>query len=270
MTKFNLEEALQVARSAADAGAAAVMRGRKPEHLLTIRDKKLSSFVTEVDEEAQKVILGVIRARYPDHRFLAEEEGADHLGDPGSPYRWIIDALDGTTPFIHGKDTFGTIVALEERGKTIAGAMTIPARNERFWGAKGKGAFFNGNPVRLRKTRDLKSAILCTNTNCGPRTENGMLVITSPQCASLQCYGCAACEFADVLKGQNDGYFFNGIHLWDGAAGLLLMEEAGGKAAYEFWDPADQRGYMRGAASTELIFEQLQAFVFGGERVASA
>jgi myo-inositol-1(or 4)-monophosphatase len=212
-----------------------------------------------VDTAAQKTIVSIIRRAFPDHRILAEEEGANAFGDPSSPYRWVIDPLDGTVPYMHGKPEFACIVALQENNRTIVGAIVLPEKGERFWGARGVGAFFNGKRVRhLRKTKNMHDAILCANF----QRESHALTLRGPRCASIQNCGCAAMELMDILKGQNDGVFFEGPRLWDVAAGCLLIEEAGGRSRTELTDPRNPRGAIRCVASTPEIFEELCAFVF--------
>ncbi len=258
--RVDLRQALDVARNAAEAGAAIAMRKRDSAEELIIQAKAQADFVTDVDKAAQAAIIQVIQETYPDHRILAEEEGADALGNTSSPYRWIIDPLDGTTVYIHGKDSFGTIVALQENNETVVGAMTIPMRNERFWGSKGNGAFFNGQRITsLRPTQSLNDAILCTNLG---RHE---LALNLPKlrCASLQNYGCAAVEIGDVLKGENDGVAFDSVRLWDCVAGLLMIAEAGGKVRWAFRDANNDRGRVFAVGCTKPIYEDLEKFVFG-------
>jgi len=255
MKALNLPEAIDTARKAADIGAAIAMRKRESAEELNVQSKGKADFVTDVDHMAQAAIIEIIRTRYPDHRFLAEEEGADAFGDPASPYRWIIDPLDGTTPYIHGSNEFGTIIALQKNEETILGAITIPVKDERFWSAKGQGAFFNGKRISsLRATQSLDDAIICANLGRHAPSYDLM----SFRCGSLQNTGCAATMIAEILKGHNDGLLFDaGPHLWDTAAGCLMIEEASGKSRTELLDPHDPRCKVRCVASTPPIFKEL-------------
>jgi len=257
---------IELARSAAAAGAQVLAKAftdiRSGTEKLAVRQKSSPiDLVTDIDERAQETIVSVIQSRFPDHRFLAEEEGADQLGDPKCPYRWIIDPLDGTTNFIHGKEIFGSIVAVEKDGKLLAGAMHLPMLDHEYWGGKGEGAFFNGKPVKLRATRDLEDAVLSCNVRLRAKEQNGTLIVTVPPCGSVENCGCAAEELGAVLRGGNDGVFFDGVRLWDIATGFLMIEEAGGKARYRFKDPKDHRSGLICAASTEPIFEELWEWV---------
>ncbi|MDD4319404.1 MAG: inositol monophosphatase [Candidatus Peribacteraceae bacterium] len=258
---FDLRQALDVARRAAEAGADIAMRKRKGGSALQIRSKRRADFVTDVDQAAQEAVIREIRSVFPAHRILAEEEGSDGLSNPDSPFRWIIDPLDGTTPYIHGKDDFGTIVALEQEGEIVVGMMVLPAKNLTFSGSRGGGVSVNGEPVLLRPTESMDDAILCTNTI--QNYEENPVTLRFPKCAGLQNYGCAAMEFGEILLGHNDGLFFNGPHLWDAAAGCFLVREAGGRAKLELKDLSDQRGGVLCVATTKPIFGELEQFVFG-------
>jgi len=232
---------------------------------LAIRTKSSArDFVTQVDKEVQDAIIAMIRERFPDHRFIAEEEGADALGDGGSPFVWIIDPLDGTTNFIHGKPTFGTMLALREGDSLELAVIHMPRLRLLFSGARGVGAFVNGNPVRLRATKNMADAIVCSNMMGRAKPDkDGTLRITTPFCASLENYGNAAQEVGEFLLGWNDGLFFEGTGLWDAAPGCLLAELAGGRSRLEPLDPGDIRKGVRCVMSTAPIFDELSAFVFG-------
>jgi myo-inositol-1(or 4)-monophosphatase len=264
MKDSDLSRALDIARKAAEAGAALAINRRTSHGDLRIESKGIGDFVTDIDHAAQKIIIDIIRKTYPDHRFLAEEEGADKLGNPTSPFRWIIDPLDGTLPYIHGKQEFGTIIALQEKDTTIIGVMILPETNDRFWAMRSGGTFWNDEPVHLRKTSTIGESILCTNMSRNSRRKGDQIEVHAPLCASLENYGCAAAEIGAILKGQNDGALFaNGPKLWDIAAGCLLVEEAGGKARCELQDLGNSRGPVLAVASTKPIFEELENFVFG-------
>ncbi|OIO54671.1 hypothetical protein AUJ46_02510 [Candidatus Peregrinibacteria bacterium CG1_02_54_53] len=263
MASLDLTLALDLARRAAETGAQIAMQKRQSSEELVIDTKEVTDYVTDVDHAAQAAIVSMIRNEFPKHRILAEEDGAENLGDPSSPYCWIIDPVDGTKPYVHGKDEFGCLVALQQDGTTQLGVMVLPARNETFWTQRGTGAFLNGKAItHLRQTRDLDDAILCTNIGGKSRGTDKIMTVTHPRCASVQNYGCAAAEIAEILKGRNDGVFFDGVRLWDVAPGCLMVKEAGGKSRTELADPQDPRGRVRCVASTQPIFDELCRFVF--------
>lgn len=267
MAEPTLDQLLKTAEAAADAGAAVLekeyRRIREGGSLHVKMKESPMDLVTEVDGAAQKVILGVIQKQFPDHRFLAEEEGADALGDPKSPYVWVVDPLDGTTNFIHGKPTFGTIVAVMKGEEILAGCIILPILGHRFTAAKGKGATADGKPVVLRKTANLADAIICSNvTRRGRPDQNGVLHTPIPNCGSMDNYGCAAQVFAEILLGWNDGVLYKGVRMWDIAAGVLMLGEAGGKCRYEWLDTNDRRGGVLCVGSTPPIFDELCDFAF--------
>ncbi|PIR53098.1 hypothetical protein COU76_03175 [Candidatus Peregrinibacteria bacterium CG10_big_fil_rev_8_21_14_0_10_49_10] len=264
------ETLLEVAKQAAAAGAELLAKkhrsvfGEAGTESLKVDTKSSSTdFVTESDRAAQESIITLIQTHFPDHRFIAEEEGAEQLGTVASPYEWIIDPLDGTTNFIHGKENFGTIVAVQKEGVLQAGVMSLPLLRQEFLAAKGKGATINGKPIVLRNTKNLDDAILASNImRRAKEGEDGAWYASMPRCGSLENYGCAAQEIGEVLLGSNDGTFFHGIRLWDIAAGCLLLQEAGGKYRYEFLEPENKRSGLLAVASTAPIFEELCDFVF--------
>ncbi len=270
MTDIPLHDLLETAEAAADAAAVVLREGHKQLRTagntkdLNVRSKtSVMDPVTAVDLAAQERIISVISKRFPKHRFLAEEEGADALGDPESPYMWIIDPLDGTNNFIHGKENFGTIVAIAKDDELLAGCMVLPVMGHRFTAAKGQGAFVDGQPVKLRATVGMTDAILSSNiTRRAKPDANGILQTSVPVCASLENYGCAAQSIGDILLGGNDGFFYRDLKLWDVAAGFLMLAEAGGKYRYEWMEPGNMRGGILCAGTTAPIFDEVCDFVF--------
>lgn len=267
MTDIPVTDLLTTAEEAADAAAAIARAGH--EHLLAgkrleVRVKgSVMDPVSEVDIAAQKEVIRMISTRFPEHRFLAEEEGADGMGDKASPYVWVIDPIDGTRNFIRGKPNFGSIVAVEKNGELLAGCMVLPMLGQRFSAAKGKGAFANGEPVKLRKTLNMEDATVCSNvTRRAEKDANGVLRFAIPPSGSVENYSCAAQALGDILMGWNDAIVSRGIKRWDVAAGLLMISEAGGKYRCEWTDPKDPRSSIVCVASTAEIFDELCDFAF--------
>jgi myo-inositol-1(or 4)-monophosphatase len=220
-------------------------------------------YASDADREAQAIIVDAIQKHFPDHRILGEEGDTDHLGSPDSPYRWIIDPLDGTTNFIHGKPNYGTIIALQENGETILGVMVRHMAKETYTAIRGEGCFLNGKRCKLRKTAGMEDAVLSSNiVHRAHKTPGGVLVVPIPFCASVENYGNAIEEFAVVLKGWNDGVFFDGPRLWDTAAGCLMVEEARGQSRTELKDQSNPRSGVLCAATTKEIFSEVEKFVF--------
>lgn len=293
------DHALSIAIAAAENAEKILLKHFRGElHISTKSSPR--DYVTEVDREAQEVIIETILKQYPDHGFITEETvGARHAvplqKNAGSRYQWIIDPLDGTTNFIHGKKEFATMIALWEcphagnpdaplEGATpLLGVIHQPLEKRRFEGVRGKGAFVSvlrdapprasgapqddtskGKSLKLRPTKNMLDAILCTNmVSRGEPDADGILKVATPYCGSLHNYGCAAFEQGAILLGENDGVFYDGVGLWDIAAAALLIEEAGGKVRWEPKDPKDIRKEVCCVASTAPIFGELCAFLFG-------
>ena len=253
---------ITVAREAAKVGTDILTREYTEIHTggktLDVAEKTSAiDLITEVDGMTQEAVVSAIQKHFPDHRFIGEEDGAEELGDPNSPYEWIIDPLDGTTNFIHGRESFGTIIAVQKDGELLAGAMHIPLLNQWYWGGKDAGAFYNGEPVKLRKTGAMKHAILNTNLIHRGKDIDGVIHVSLPPCRSVHNYGSALEELGEILRGHTDGVFFDGIRLWDIAVGFLLIQEAGGKIKYSAKEPGNPKGGYICAASTADIFDEL-------------
>lgn len=266
MSEPSVSQLIDVAKKAAAEATAILVQeydavhhqGKKLD--VTMKTSEMD-LVTEIDQRCQDTIVACIQEHFPEHRFLAEEKGADDLGNPNSPYRWIIDPLDGTTNFIHGRESFGSIVAVEKNNTYLAGAMHIPLFNQWFYGGKGEGAYYNDSPVTLRNTKSLEAAVLNCNLIHRAKDIDGTLHISVPLCRSIENYGSAVEELGEILRGHTDGVFFHGIRPWDIATGFLLIEEAGGKMAYEEVVPGNPREGYVAAASTAPIFDDLWHWV---------
>lgn len=252
---------LQTAHEAATAAAECLQGLWQKELQVTMKESRFDP-VTEADIQAQECIVSVIRKAFPDHTILAEEDiGSTDTKE--SPYRWIVDPLDGTRNFMLGREGFGTIVAVEHDNTLLAGCMVLPLLGYTFTAAKGEGAFVNNKPITLRKTSGMNDAVICSNiTRRAVEGSDGILRTAMPYCASIENYGCTAEAIGNILLGWNDGIFVKGLRLWDVAAGFLMLEEAGGKFRYEWMDPENQRGGIIGVGATAPIFTEICSFAF--------
>ena len=220
------EQLLEGAIAAAKAGAAVLAEkfggNRQIEH------KGHIDLVTDADKAAEEAILAVIRSRFPEHAILAEEEGAS--GD--SPFRWIVDPLDGTTNYAHGIPHFCTSVACEVNGRLEVGVIVDPLRDEIFSAARGRGAFLGGRRLQVTDAAQLDRAVLATGFPywVQERTDEVMELFGAflHVARGLRRYGSAALDLAWVAAGRYDGFFELKLKPWDVAAGVLLVEEAGG------------------------------------------
>lgn len=189
-----------------------------------------TDLVTVFDRRAEELIVTGLRARYPDHRILAEEGGERH-GDPAGPC-WIVDPLDGTTNFAHGLPWFSVSIACAIDDEVRVGVVLCPALGWTFGAILGRGAMLNGRPLAVSKTAALDLALLSTGFPYDRRTsiENNLaqFVAFKRRAQGIRRTGSAALDLALVADGRFDGYWEMKLAPWDIAAGILLVKEAGG------------------------------------------
>jgi myo-inositol-1(or 4)-monophosphatase len=188
-----------------------------------------SNLVTDIDRQAEELIIRTIKERYPDHDFLAEESG-DH--QRRSDYRWVIDPLDGTTNFAHGLPLFCTSIGLEVRGRLELGVVYDPNLDELFTAQRGGGAALNGRPIRVSTTSSLQESLLVTGFPYNIR-ENPSHAVEHfnhflMECRAVRRLGSAALDLCYVACGRFDGFWEVFLNPWDMAAGVLILLEAGG------------------------------------------
>ncbi|HEY0080480.1 MAG TPA: inositol monophosphatase family protein [Pyrinomonadaceae bacterium] len=224
-----LNFASQIAR---DAGHVLVERfGRA----LQISNKGDIDLVTEADVAAERLIVESIRSYYPRHEILAEESGASSAaGELASEWKWIIDPLDGTTNYTHGYPCFCVSIALERAGELVLGVVYDPVRDEMFAAERGAGATLNGRSIRVSEVYDLNRAMLCTGFPYDVRDRGDFARHFTNFIMHAQAVrrdGSAALDLAYVACGRFDGFWEEGLRPWDVAAGVLLIEEAGGRVS---------------------------------------
>ncbi len=192
--------------------------------------KGSNDFVTNVDREAERLIIEVIRKSYPQHTIITEESG--ELAGEDKDVQWVIDPLDGTTNFIKRFPHFSVSIAVRIKGRTEVAVVYDPMRNELFSAARGQGAQLNGYRLRGSTARDLDGTILATGFPFKVKQHAApfinMVAKLFTECADFRRTGSAALDLAYVAAGRTDGYFEIGLKPWDFAAGELLVREAGG------------------------------------------
>lgn len=196
----------------------------------TVREKSRSNLVTEADFASQQAIHDFLRGRYPNHGFHGEE-GLDEVR-PDSPYRWIVDPLDGTTNYVHGFPYFAVSIGLEFEGKLVVGAIYDPTRDEMFLAASGSGATLNRRPLHRSDVTNLSQAMVVASLPVATSPEDMAVkrflkMLSHAQ--TVQRTGSAALNLAYVAAGRLDGFWSTSLKPWDMAAGVVLVEEAGGK-----------------------------------------
>jgi len=225
MSKF-LEIALDVAR---EAGKIQIKSLGKVIDI-GYKGKGKNNVVTEVDKKCEAFIVKQIKKAFPDHAFLAEEGTAE---DSKTPYKWIIDPLDGTVNYSHAHPVFAVSIGLEYKGKMIAGACYGPMLDEMYWAELGKGAYCNGKKIHVTKTSSLETAMVCTGfaydvkTNPLNNLNNFSAFILKAQ--AVRRDGAAVLNICYTARGRYDGFWELYLNPWDVAAATLILTEAGGK-----------------------------------------
>ncbi len=219
---------LNIAIRAARNAGGLIQRASEDVSRLAVSKKSNNDFVSEVDHTAEQEIIQVIKYAYPDHSILAEESG-EHKGNE---YTWVIDPLDGTTNFLHGYPQYAVSIALKKKGKTEVGVVYDPLRDELFTAEKGGGAMLNNRRIRVSKQSDLSTALLGTGFPFKyPQHLEAymdMFKTLTPATAGIRRAGSAALDLAYLATGRLDGFWEIGLKEWDFAAGILLVQEAGG------------------------------------------
>ncbi|WP_078000030.1 inositol-1-monophosphatase [Edwardsiella tarda] len=192
--------------------------------------KGSNDFVTNVDRDAEHLIIETIRKSYPQHTIISEECG-ELLGEDHE-IQWVIDPLDGTTNFIKRLPHFSVSIAVRIKGRTEVAVVYDPMRNELYTATRGQGAQLNGYRLRTGQAKDLNGTILATGfpfkVKHHATTYIKMVDKLFTQCADFRRTGSAALDLAYVAAGRVDGFFEIGLKPWDFAAGELLVREAGG------------------------------------------
>ncbi len=234
-----LNIAIRAARNAGDL----IQRSSQNLDNVHIDQKGRNDYASEVDRMAENEIIKVIRTAFPDHAILAEESG-EHQGND---YVWVIDPLDGTTNFLHGFPQYAVSIALKNKNKLELGVIYDPLRDELFTAERGGGAMLNNRKIRVAKHNSMRGALIGTGfpfkkqDNLEPYLN--MFRAVTADTAGIRRAGAAALDLAYVACGRLDAYWETGVSEWDIAAGVLLVQEAGGVATdFSFNDKYLQSG----------------------------
>lgn len=214
--------------------------------------------VTNYDRISQQKIFEILSSRFPEHDFLAEE---DLCEKKGSPYRWIIDPIDGTTNFAHTFPVFCVSIALEKKGEVLVGVIYDPVRDELFSAVKNQGARLNGKAISISQTDDLDKSLLSTGFPYDIRVsqQNNLdhFVNFATRSQAVRRLGSAAIDLCYVACGRFDGFWELKLNPWDVAAGALIVTEAGGHVT-DFHGNAFNINGAEILASNGLIHTQMQ------------
>ena len=182
---------------------------------LQVSAKGPSDFVTNADTHAEKIIINELLKSKKNYSILSEEAG--FIKNKDEKNIWIVDPIDGTSNFLHGIPHFAISIALKSDNEIVSGIILDPIKNEMFFAEKNNGSYLNNKRIRVSKKKDLNKCLFATN---GKKFKNIDL--------NSRKTGCAALDMAYVAAGRFDGYFQENLCLWDIAAGIILINEAGG------------------------------------------
>ncbi|EKD71918.1 MAG: Inositol monophosphatase family protein [uncultured bacterium] len=223
------EPIINIAIEAARAAGNLITRAMKRMDTIKISEKKPNDYVTEVDQRVEQEIISHIKKAYPSHSILGEESGETK----GDDHIWIIDPIDGTRNFIHGFPHFAISIAFMNKNKIENGVIYDPVRQDLFIASRGKGALLNDRRIRVSGCKNIPESLLATgfayrHTDASNPVPMNIMQTMLPITGDIRRTGTATLDLAYVACGRLDGFWEMGLHLWDIAAGILLVKEAGG------------------------------------------
>lgn len=233
---------VNIALRAARRAGRIILRSMDRVDTLTVREKARNDLVSEVDLEAEDLIVDTILKAYPHHAILAEERGSSRPGDTSDqddpqtdqpPYTWIVDPLDGTTNFLHGIPHFCTSIAVTRGAALLHGVVVDHVRNEEFTASRGSGARLNGRRIRVAARDRIDDSIISgglpfASVATHIDAYSDILKEFMGRCRTLRRQGSAALDLAYVAAGRVDGFFELGLKPWDMAGAAVIIREAGG------------------------------------------
>ena len=206
---------LNIMIKAAEKASKALIRDFGEVEKLQVSIKGPADFVSNADLKAEKIIIEELKKARPHYSIISEEDGSETNKDKMNT--WIIDPIDGTTNFLHGIPHFATSIALKSNNEIVTGLIYDPIKDEMFYAEKENGAFFNNQRIRVSKKKEIEACLFATGG-----------YLKSEVDLTTRKSGSAALDIAYVAAGRYDGYFQNNLNLWDIAAGVIILKEAGG------------------------------------------
>tara|TARA_B100000795_G_scaffold261702_1_gene238753 strand:- start:200 stop:910 length:711 start_codon:yes stop_codon:yes gene_type:complete len=215
---------------------------------LQVSIKGPSDFVSNADTKAEKIIIEELTKSRKNYSVLSEEIG--YIKNNDTDNVWVIDPIDGTTNFLHGVPHFAISIALKSKNEIIAGLIYDPIKDEMFYAEKDNGAYFNNKRIRVSKKKNLEDCLFASGGNDNEPTQ-----------LKTRSTGSAALDMAYVAAGRYDGYFQKKLHIWDIAAGIIIVKEAGGNVnEIDLTKNDNVRIIASSAAITEKMHEKLNNF----------
>lgn len=227
---------------------------------LDITEKPNNGFVTQADTASEEYLIAALKKLFPEASFYAEESGATGAE---SDYCWVIDPLDGTTNFAYGLPYWCISVALTHKNIPIMGAIYVPLSDEYFFAESGKGAFCNGEPIQVSEPADFGHALIAIGVPY-PNEQRAPTIHLAEQVAKesygIRHMGAIALDLANIACGRLDGVVLQGLAWWDVAAGIVLIQEAGGIIT-DFEGKKLDKSYKTGIAGGKLVYTKLAKMV---------
>ena len=206
---------LNIMIKAAEKASRALIRDFGEIEKLQVSIKGPTDFVSNADLKAEKIIIEELKKARPNYSIISEEDGSESNKDKNNI--WIIDPIDGTTNFLHGVPHFAISIALKSKDEIVSGIIYDPIKDEMFYAEKDNGAFFNNQRIRVSKKKEINACLFASGGKSKKEID-----------LPIRKSGSAALDMAYVAAGRYDGYFQNDLNLWDIAAGIIILKEAGG------------------------------------------
>ncbi len=254
---LDLDRAVAVAvETAREAGALLIEEFRRPQE---IRYKGEVDLVTQADVRSERAVTSRLRREFPNHLIVGEELGEQKAQSGEARYRWYVDPLDGTTNFAHGFPVFAVSLGLLDGDQPVAGVVYNPILDEMFTAIRGHGAQMNGEPIHVSPVRRLSESLLGTGFPTRKRMSNPNIRYYweyTLRSHGVRRAGAAALDLCSVACGRFEAFWEFGLKPWDTAAGMLLVEEAGGRVS-DFREKPYHPGDREIVASNGLIHDEL-------------
>lgn len=245
-----LTEALQAAQAAADGASQILMKHFG--HLQNVTEKFQAGLVSEADKESEDFILGLLKQKFPTHKFLGEETGftsgslspGKGTGSDRKGAIWMIDPLDGTTNYVHGFPVFCVSIGLEVDGELAVAVIDAPMLRSRYHAVRGQGAFLNGQPIRASSRTEFKDGLFATGFSSNDDSLEmtfDLLSVVIKRARGIRRAGAAALDLCFVAQGVFDCFWEKNLSAWDTAAGALIAMEAGARVTDMTGRPFDPR-----------------------------
>lgn len=265
-THHPLSEYLTICEKAARAGGEAIQSwvGR-----FDVRKKGPADLVTQADLASQEAVRRVVLTAYPDHSLLGEEETPLASGGKRTEFRWIVDPLDGTTNFVHGLPHYCVSLALEHQGEPLVGTVFNPVTGECFTAARGLGAWLNDSPIRVSQVTDISEALAIMGFPPQVTPDSPDLLVFLKAifcCQGIRRSGSTALNLCYLAAGRYDVFWGYEGKIWDVAAGVLLVREAGGVLSAAGGADYHLSGDPLFAAANQQLLDQLHEICQGALR----